>query len=307
MVTSARHRSGAQPGQTKRSLALQLWSLHDQLEHNTNNTLNWIAKRGFSKVEVAGFAGLGARRFAGLLSERGLRVVGLHGPDIGQFLSDEEYVGWAVEYTTLFNTDTVTLFRSLGSLGSEPSDRTGSDAQELADSYYVQLAPRLRAICDALAQHNPAKRLCYHCYPSDLVCRKGNAGETRCGLEILLNLVERGNFGIQLDMYWLVCSASLSLEAVLEIVKDRVKSVHVNDIDSEFRPVAIGSGQINWKNAVHALLEKNPQVEWILEHGAQFMAGVGPSVNARDLIVKSQEMWDRHYESWKSGDQYDRR
>lgn len=298
-MTANNGHSGIPAAKATGSLCLQLWTLNHELSHNPENTLNWVCEHDFSEVEVAGFADMSAKRFAKLLSDRKLQVIGMHGPHLEQFLNDEEFVEWAAHYADLFNTNTITLFRNPSAHGLHRLQTSGPDVQDLEKNCYTELARRLRNICKKLNTGESRRALTYHCFPIDLFTIEGNSGEASCGLRILLDMVEYDNFGVQLDTYWLEFCPWLSIDGALEITRDRVKSIHVNDVDSESsRPVAIGKGQIDWKKTVKSILDKNPNVTWILEHGAHYIPATFSSVNVRGMITDSLKKWNDNYQSW---------
>jgi len=126
-------------------LALQLFSLHDELRENPHGTLDWVVSQGFTSVEVAGFTHLGAIKFANELHRRDLSCVGIHGPCVEVYQQIDKFTHWCRRMTHLFACNSVVVFRDPESMGN----REHYPESEL--SYYDRLAGVLADVCNELS------------------------------------------------------------------------------------------------------------------------------------------------------------
>ena len=59
-------------------LALQLWSVRDEMANGVPGTLKRLAEMGYEGVETAGTCNLSGEAFRGMLDDAGLACVGMH-------------------------------------------------------------------------------------------------------------------------------------------------------------------------------------------------------------------------------------
>ena len=208
----------------QRPVALQLYTLREQLKEDFAGTLRAVARIGYAGVELAGYGGLGAGEIKALLGDLGLRVAGDH----------------------------VALNRLEGDL-----DAALDFAQEIGNQYVVcpsvpearrrdaaawrQLAGALDGIgrrCRERGLH-----FCYHNHAFEFAPMDGSDG-----FALLFDNTDPQAVQMELDAYW-AQKADRDPAAILRRYPGRCPIVHLKDMaaDVEQSFAEVGEGTMNFQ------------------------------------------------------------
>lgn len=211
-------------------IALQLYTVREQLGRDFEGTLRRVAAAGYAGVELAGLPeGISPARAKALLDELGLAVCGAHsalplGPDAAAALdrvaalgTDRLVCGWLPpeEYAT-----------------PEATLRTIDRANDAA------------AVC---ARHGLRLGLHNHWFEFELL------SDGRRPYELWLERLDPAVF-IELDTYWAKTGGVDPVRA-LEALGSRVQLLHVKDGPADAPPspmVAVGQGSLDYERIIPA-------------------------------------------------------
>ena len=200
--------------------AIQLWSVKDETGKDFAGTLKQLSQMGYTGVEFAGYGGLSSQEMKEVLTANGLGSIGAHiGLDRLLNNLDEE-----IMYHKVLGTEYIICpFSEI---------KTKDDTLKLAET----LKPVVSKITDAglkFAYHNHA-----HEFEKD--------GEYL--LDILFeNLPPQAV--MELDIFW-VAFAGVDPFAYMEKHKNRLKLIHVKQIDKDKRNVDIDKGLIDFREII---------------------------------------------------------
>jgi len=201
--------------------SIQLYSVRDVISNDFAGTLKKLAEMGYTGVEFAGYGKLSAREMKDTLTANNLKSVGAHiGIEGLTKHLDEE-----IAYHKVLGTEYIVCpFSNM---------KTREDVLKLAEI----LNPVIAKCADAglkFAYHNHA-----HEFAED-------GGE--CLLDILFkNLSPQGV--MELDIFW-AAYAGVEPFAYMEKHKDRLKLLHVKQIDKDRHCVDLDQGIINFKEVI---------------------------------------------------------
>ena len=201
-------------------IGLQLWSVRDVMQNDFAGTLKKLAEMGYTAVEFAGYGGLSSSEMKDVLASCKLNPVGSH---IGiQRLTenlDEE-----IAYHKALGTEyLICPFHKM-----EKKD----DALDLAKV----LKPVIAKITDSgfkFAYHNHAHEF---------------ANDGGYLLDILFDNLPQ-NAAMELDIFW-AAYAGVDYFAYMEKHKDRLKLLHLKQIDNEKHCVDLDRGILDFKEII---------------------------------------------------------
>lgn len=185
----------------KPAIALQLYTVRNPLEENTEAALAQIARIGYTNVEMAGFYGKTPEEFKRLLDQQGLKAICTHE---GLPNTDDEAKA-AIDRARLFGYDHI----AVPWLGEEHRNLAG----------YRAVADKLKKYNDQLAAEGIT--LLWHNH--DFEFRKLETGEY--GEDILL----ASGVGSELDAYW-VQFAGLDPLEWMDKLAGRLPILHCKDM-----------------------------------------------------------------------------
>lgn len=219
----------------KMPIALQLWSVKEDVEKDFYKTLEKVASMGYDGVEFAGYYGKNAKELKAKLNELRLKVAGSH-------ISMEEI---------LQDTDKVIEFEQ--ELGNKyivcpwASFNTTQDWDEFAEK--MQQAGQMIAAA--------GMSLLYHNHNHELIKNEGVFI-----LDRLLEAVPASCLNAELDTYWLEYAGVNSVD-YLDKWKGRTPHIHVKDMDlNKRKSTEIGNGSIDIKAIVKKAYENG--IEWLI-------------------------------------------
>ena len=242
------------------NFSVQLWSVRDVTKTDFAGTLKKLAEMGYTGVEFAGYGGLQAQEMKDILSANGLKSIGAHiGLDRLTGSLDEE-----IAYHKVLGSEYLICPHS--------KINTKDDALELAKT----LTPVVGRISDA------GFKFAYHNHDHEL--------KKCCGDYILDSLFAAlpAQAVMELDLFW-VTYAGVDVYEYMEKHKERLKLVHVKQIDKDKKCVDLDRGIINYRDII--IKAKALGVEqFILEQEEYEVSSMVSVKNDIDYIMKMESV-----------------
>jgi len=241
------------------NFAVQLWSVRDQTAGDFAGTLKKLAGMGYTGVEFAGYGGLGAQEMKDVLTANNLQPVGAH---------------ISLERLTKNLDEEIAYHKVLGTgylICPHSEIKTKTDAVELADV----LKPVIEKITGSgfkFAYHNHAHEF-----------------QKCCGDYLLDSLFANlpPEAAMELDIFW-VCHAGIDPAAYMEKHRDRIKLVHVKQIDKDKRCVDLDRGIIDYRDMIIKAEALGTQ-HFILEQEKFEVSSMVSLKNDIDYIMKLEK------------------
>lgn len=201
-------------------VALQLYTVRDEMEKDFTGTLRKVAEIGYVNVELAGYGGMAAVDLKALLDELGLKAIGSHvgielleGPGLAKAIEDHKVVG--------------APYIIVPYLAEERRKDKAS---------YLRLAESFNEIGETVKQ--AGLQLCYHNH--DFEFKQQFDGKP--ALEILLDETDPDLVKSELDTYWVLFAGADPVQ-FMNKYPGRFPVIHIKDMDKEDRSFApIGTG-----------------------------------------------------------------
>jgi sugar phosphate isomerase/epimerase len=219
------------------NIALQLYTVRDELERDFKGTLEHIARLGFQAVEVYNYGGLAARDLKRLLTEVGLHVAATHVADkrLKRNLGDE--LEYALELGCKY---VVTL------------DWQATDTQT-----WYEVADELEGIAQQVKSRGLT--LAYHNEPYEI----RDKVEGQSVMDILL--ASAPNMVAELDIAW-IHAGGLNPTNYLEKHCKRTPLLHIKDLkalpDGKWQTVELGQGEVDVVGVLKTLERAAPK--WLI-------------------------------------------
>jgi sugar phosphate isomerase/epimerase len=222
-------------------------------------TLKKLAEMGYTGVEFAGYGGLSAQEMKQVLDDNGLKSVGSHiGLDALTNRLDEE-----IAYNKLIGSEYIVC----------------PHAKIAAEDDAVKTAEILKPI---IAKINDAGlKFAYHNHAHEFV-KNGN--------EYLLDIFFQHlppEAAMELDVYW-AAYAEVEPLAYMEKHKDRLKLIHVKQIDKDKQCVDLDKGVLDFKEII-GRAKKLGAEHFILEQEKFAVSSIVSVKNGIDHILKLEE------------------
>ncbi len=206
---------------TKIPIALQLYTLRDDLAKDFTGTLKQVAAIGYAGVELAGHGGMTTRELKGLLDDLHLSVAGAHvgidalETDIQKQVDDALTLGYRYVVVPYLNEDR----------------RVGADG-------YKKTAEALNGIGETLRPFGLT--LCYHNHAFEF--ERQDNGEY--GEDILLQNSDPALVKAEIDTYWVLVGGEDPV-AFVKKYSGRVPLMHIKDRDpSDGTFAEVGTGDL---------------------------------------------------------------
>jgi len=213
-------------------IALQLYSLRDEIKNDFSRTVEEVAQIGFAGVEITGYGNLNAAGANRALRDAGLAVAGLH---ILRERLRQEFHQVVDEALLLGATEIVCPWWP-------PEEMSTVGAVEQIGRELGEIGARL---------HEHGLLLSFHNHRAE--CRRL---EGRPILSWLLGAAAPRNLGVELDVYW-AHVGEYPPEKFLYELGDRVRLIHMKD------EKIIGDGPVNFAPIIEAV-RKIDSVEWYI-------------------------------------------
>jgi len=188
-------------------IALQLYTVRDDVDRDFAATLRAVSKMGYAGVEQAGYGGLSVRALKDLLCNNGLQVAGSH---VGIERLETELARVIEESLELGNPNVVVPY-----LGEERR-RTAADYQRVAAS--------LNSWSATLASHGLTLAYHNHAFEFDTL------DNGRSGMDILFAETNLALVKAEVDTYWVLAAGHDPVQ-YLKRWAGRVALVHLKDRD----------------------------------------------------------------------------
>jgi sugar phosphate isomerase/epimerase len=198
-------------------VALQLYTVRDETQHDFAGTVRRVAQIGYSGVEFAGYGNLTSQEMSALLTETGLRAVSTH---LGLNALQDQQLDAAMRYCL----DIGCSFIVLPSLPQESRTREGIQA----------LAPRLNTIGQRCQEHGIT--FAYHNHNFEFTRVDGGYL-----IDYLLQAADPSLVKIELDVYW-AAYAGVDPVSYLQTLADRVALIHLKDMAADRSMTEVGKG-----------------------------------------------------------------
>jgi sugar phosphate isomerase/epimerase len=217
----------------KLPIALQMWSVRDEMHNDFAATAAAIAKMGYAGVELAGCGNLSATAAAAALKTAGLRTAGMH---VGVDRLRAEIPRLIAE-AQLFGTRNIVC-------SSWPAGQfTTAAACERIGEELNAIGATLRAAGLRLGFHNHAAEF-------------APPVENRAAFDWMLDASEPRNLGVELDVYWTQV-AGKNPAAFMREQGRRVTLLHLKD-EKE-----LGLGPVDFENVFRAV-DTADALEWLI-------------------------------------------
>ena len=201
--------------------SIQLWSVKDVIDSDFSGTLKKLAEMGYTGVEFAGYGGLPAQEMKQILETNGLKSIGSH-IDINWLSKSLDEL---IEYNKIIGTEYfVCPYAEI---------KTKNDTIDFAKT----LTPFIKKI------HSAGFKFAYHNHDHEFIKHDG---------EYLLDILFQNlppETAMELDVYW-AAYAQIELFAYMEKHKDRLKLLHVKQIDENKKGTDIKNGVLNFREII---------------------------------------------------------
>jgi len=239
--------------------SIQLYSVRDIINNDFPGTLKKLAEMGYTGVEFAGYGGLSAPEMKDVLTANGLKPVGAH---IG-IEGLTERLNEELAYHRVLGTEYIICpFYDL---------KTGEDALKLAE-IFKPVAAKCADAGFKFAYHN-------HVHEFD-----------KDGGEYLLDILFKNlppEAAMELDIYWAVYAGVEPL-AYMEKHRDRLKLLHIKQIDNDKKCVDLDQGVIDFRKII-AKAKTLGVKHFILEQEEYAVSSIVSVKNDIDYIFKLEE------------------
>ena len=266
----------------KPGVALQLYSVREEMQRDFVGTLKAVADIGYRAVELVsyfGTFGLSAAEMKRVLADLGLEPIGIHVSSEHLEKSFDETVGYYVEVGV---PEIIVPSLPGGSYDTAEGCLRGGE-------WLAELSRKCRGLGVGLSYHN---------HHSDFH-RFGD----RYGLDLLLAVSDPGTVGLEADVYW-ITYAGLDPAKVIADYAKWIRFVHLKDrpakVDVTIEDVMagrsdgsglfaeVGEGIVDWP-AVFAASEATPAKWYVVEQDA----GGKPMLEAVAISLKHLKEWGK--------------
>jgi sugar phosphate isomerase/epimerase len=216
-------------------IALQLYTLREQLARNFKNVVTRVAEMGYVGVEPAGFAGTTADEASNLFADLGLEVCSIHTHlPVGKQKNEVIELAKELEVRRIISS-------------------TPRDAFVTTDGVKA-LCDRWNQAHEVVIEHDLELGLHNHYWEFGQV-------EGRSGFDLLIEHLNPGIF-FQVDTYWVNTGGGDSV-AVIEKLGERAPLLHIKDgpCDPQADMMAIGSGKMDFPPIIQAA---QGTAEWLI-------------------------------------------
>jgi len=239
--------------------SIQLYSMRDVIINDFEGILKKLAAMGYTGVEFAGYGGLDALEMKDLLDSLHLVPVGSH---VGLKVLTEN-LDKEIAYNKITGTEYIICPYS--------EVKTKDDILELAKT----LGPVIEKINDA------GFKFAYHNHAHEFVTGGG---------EYLLDILFENlppQAAMELDIFWAVHAGVEPLD-YMEKHKDRLKLLHVKQIDRDRRSVDLDKGILDLKEIISKAKSRGVE-HFILEQEEFAVSPVVSVKNGIDYIMSLEE------------------
>ncbi|QKS69785.1 sugar phosphate isomerase/epimerase [Paenalkalicoccus suaedae] len=221
---------------SKPRIAVQLYTLHEQMQADPKGTLQRVAEIGYEGVEFAGYGGLSVNEVKEEIDRLGLTAASSHVPLAG------------------LKEDLQNVIDEQKKLGSRYIVVPYLHDNERSEEDYKDLISFLQEASKTCEEHGIT--LCYHNHDFELTA----LSDGRLALDAIF---EDTNVQTELDIYWLTKANQDPVEWLTRY-KDRTPLVHLKDMttDEEKFFAELGTGGVDIKGVV--ALADQQEINWFI-------------------------------------------
>lgn len=243
-------------------VALQLYTVRDDMAKDFVGTLRKVAEIGYRAVELAGTGGLSAKDLKALVDELGLKVVGSH---IGlEALTDD--LAATIEYNVTIGN----MF--LVCPGIPEERRSSAAAWRETGAIFNGVAKEARKHGLGVAYHNHD--------------REFKVVDGKPGLDIFLEATDPSLVGVQLDVFW-AKYAGVDPAEYMSKHPCRFPLLHLKDMGPDGKSMTeVGEGIVDFK-AIFALAQQAGVHAYIIEQDTC----ARPPLESVRISLKSMKRW----------------
>jgi len=218
-------------------VALQLYTVRDEIEKDFIGTLRRVAEIGYAGVEFAGYGGVSAKELKAVLTDLNLQVAAAH-TGVDELLKNP---GAAIDYQLEIGNRYVVI-----PWMPAPKDCAG----------WQEEASQLNDIGAVLRRND--LQLCYHNHAHEFEMADGEHG-----LDLLYKFTDFQLLKAELDTYWVAKGGEDPAQYIRKYA-GRVPLLHVKDMagDAEGSFTEFGTGILKWDEIFAAAQESG--VEWYI-------------------------------------------
>lgn len=228
-----------------------MWSLRATAKESTPKAMDLVKQYGLKEVETAGLGELTLEQYAAELKARGLQAIATHA---GYEALQKNLAGEIATAKALGATYIVVPWI--------PHDKEKGFTEELAQEVAANFNQWGQAIREA------GLKLGWHPHGFEFVPSNAGNGETR--FDLVARLTKPENLCLEMDVFWAV-HAGQDPVALFKKYGSRWELIHVKDMRKgaptgfstggapDTDNVAVGSGQIDWKQVLGAAQQAGVQ------------------------------------------------
>jgi len=218
-------------------IALQLYTLREEMAQDFEGVLRQVAELGYVGVELAGTGGRSAAEVRALLDKYGLKASSAHVPlevlesDLNKAIEEAKTIGYSIIAVPFL-------------MPNRRGDRDG----------YLKLAALLDSIGAELKKHG--LQLAYHNHDFEFVQFDGEYA-----LDLIYANTDPENLKVELDVYW-VQYAGVDPVAYVRKYADRTPLIHLKDMtnDEERFFAEVGEGTVD----IDGVIAAATGAEWLI-------------------------------------------
>lgn len=238
-MSGTAHADWGWPGRRipKQMISIQLYTLRDLLEADTEGTLEALADIGYRTVELAGTYGRSAEEFRGLLDRYHLKATSAHvdfdNADVDQLIADAKTLGYRKAACAYADFSTLPDWRAF-------ADRLDEAAK----------AFRKAGVSYGYHNHDHEFQAIDGVRPIDVIAERTSPF----------------NVHLEYDLYWVVVAGA---DPVREYYRrfGRVQQFHIKDRAPDGGWADVGTGTIDWPSLFRKTWP-GPMKQYIVEHDA---------------------------------------
>jgi sugar phosphate isomerase/epimerase len=202
----------------KNNIGLQLYSLRDKCEENLEDVFKEVSNAGYDGVEFYSFYDIAAEEMKSSLKNYGLKSAGTH--------TSVDMLKNNLDDLIRYNYIIESQFVGLGYFTGESRDE------------WLRLCEILEKAGERLRENG--LKLLYHNHAHEFT----NKYDGLMAEEIILGNTSPENVSLELDCYW-VTFAGLDPKEYLKNNMNRVKTIHLKDMDEDKKMTEVGNGIID--------------------------------------------------------------
>ena len=259
-------------------MAVQLWTVNDQLKQDVPGTLKHLKTIGYDIVETAGLMGLRPSEYRRMIEDAGLTCRSAHTSmgdlldNLDQHIEDARQLG--IEWIVCSSPKPPAPLPAGKDWLSAMRDAMTLDAWKTNAEALAQMAPKVRQAGLKLAYHNHFMEFYDHGGVTGYSLIAGASEELR----------------LEVDLGWVKVGGADPL-AVVKQYAGRIDMLHVKDMVADpsqpigYRSVEVGKGLIDWKPVLEAARRENVQLA-IIEQEPPYVRDIFQSLAmSRDYLL----------------------